>query len=299
MSTPHFSSPYNFGAIPRQLADYKKSRVVILPVPYDGTTSYKSGTRDGPNAIISASRKMELYDEETNFNISDIGICTLDELDVVVDPKKMIERVYETCQQLVNDGKDIVMLGGEHSLSFGAIKALKEKYQDLSVLHIDAHSDLAFDNGSSKFGHGCVARRISELCPTVQVGIRSITQEDMEYASKNGIRIFYASEIAKSKDDGWIVDVVSKLSGDVYVTIDVDALDTSIMPSVGTPEPGGLDWYQLLELLKKISERRNIRSFDVVELCPIPGNIAPDFAAAKLIKKFIAYSFCKNLKQKQ
>ena len=280
MPTPHFSSPYNFGSIPRQLSEYNKSRIVILPVPYDATTSYKSGTRHGPQAIIDASRSMELFDEETNTNISNFGICTLDELDVVVDPEKMVHRVYETYQHLINDDKIVVMLGGEHSLSFGSIKALIEKHPNISVLQIDAHCDLAFDNGSTKFDHGCVARRISELCPIVQVGIRSVAPEDLEYAGQKGIRMFYASEIASSSDSSWMDEAVSKLSDDVYITIDVDGLDPSIMPSVGTPEPGGLQWYQLLGMLKKVSENKNILGFDVVELCPLPGNIAPDFAAA-------------------
>jgi len=294
MSTPHFSSPFTFGAIPRELSEYKKSKVVILSVPYDATTSYKSGTRDGPQAIISASRSMELFDEETNTNISDIGICTLDELDILNHPEKMVERVYQTCQQLLNDQKKIIMLGGEHSLSSAPVKALKENHPNISVLHIDAHSDLAFDNAGSQHDHGCVARRISELCPLVQVGIRSISPEDIRYAAQQQINIFYALDIAKSVDNSWIDKAISYLSDDVYVTIDVDGLDTSIMPSVGTPEPGGLQWYQLLELLKRVGEKKNVLGFDVVELCPIPGNIAPDFAAAKLIKKFIAYSFCRK-----
>lgn len=297
MTTPHFSSPFNFGAIPRQLSGYKTSQVVILPVPYDATTSYKSGTRDGPQAIISASRRMELFDEELNINISDIGICTLDELDIVVEPKRMNERVYETYQQLLDDGKKVVMLGGEHSLSAAAVQALKEKYSNISVLHIDSHSDMAFENNGSKFSHGCVAYRISEICKIVQVGVRSVSFHDVGYAKQKGIRIFYASEIAKSMDNKWVNDVISELSDYVYITIDIDALDTSIMPSVGTPEPGGLQWYQLLELLRKVGKSKNIVGFDVMELCPIPGNIAPDYAAAKLVKKCIAYCFCKTKKQ--
>lgn len=293
MSTPHFSSPYNFGAIPRQLSEYSKSKIAILPVPYDATTSYKSGTRHGPRAIIEASRSMELFDEETNINISDIGICTLDELDVVVDPERMAQRVYETCQQLANDGKIAVMLGGEHSLSCGPVRALAEKYPGMSVLHIDAHSDMAFDEKGSKFGHGCVGRRVSELCPIVQVGVRSISREETEYINKHGIKVFQAFEITNNTDKIWIDEVISKLSNEVYVTIDLDAFDTSIMPSVGTPEPGGLGWYQLLKLLKNVSERKDILGFDVMELCPMPGNTAPDFTAAKLIKKLIAYSFAK------
>ena len=295
MSTPHFSSPYNFGAIPRQLSEYSKSKIVILPVPYDATTSYKSGTRQGPQAIIDASRSMELFDEETSLNISNIGICTLDELDVVVDPEKMMHRVYETCQQLVSDEKKIIMLGGEHSLSLGVVKALNEKYREMSVLQIDAHSDLAFENGGTRFDHGCVARRISEICPIVQVGIRSIAPEDIEYARQKGIKVLYASEIAKSSDKSWMDEAISKLSDNVYVTIDADGLDPSIMPAVGTPEPGGLQWHQLLELLKKVAEKKNVVGFDVVELCPLPGNIAPDFTAAKLVKKFIAYAFAGKL----
>lgn len=295
MSTPHFSSPFNFGAIPIQLAEYKKSNIVILPVPYDATTSYKSGARNGPQAIISASRHLELFDEETNVNISNFGICTLDELDVVMDPEKMTQRVYETCQQLISDNKKIIMIGGEHSLSLAPVKTFKEKYPNLSVLHVDAHSDMAFEEKGSKFSHGCVARRISELCPIVQVGVRSIAQEDIEYANQKGIKIFYASEIAKNNDNKWMDKALSKLTDDVYVTIDLDAFDTSIMPSVGTPEPGGLGWYQLLEFLKKIGESKNVVGFDVMELCPAPGDTAPDFVAAKLIKKFIAYSYAKKL----
>lgn len=294
MSTPHFSSPFNFGAIPRELTDYKKCPIVILPVPYDGTTSYRSGTREGPQAIINASRSMELYDEETGINVGNAGICTLDELDVVIHPEKMVERVYETCQQLVRDGKKIIMLGGEHSLSSAPVRALKEKYPNLSALHIDAHSDMAYENGGSMHDHGCVARRISEMVPLVQVGIRSIAAEDIEYASQKNIRIFYGMEIAKSPDTKWMDEVLSKLTDDVYITFDLDALDISIMPSTGTPEPGGLLWYQTLDLLKKIGEKKNVVGIDFMELRPLPDNVAPDFAAAKLVKKSIAYFWGKN-----
>ena len=295
MSTPHFSSPYNFGAIPRELSEYKKCKITILPVPYDGTTSYRSGTREGPQAIINASRSMELYDEETGINVSNIGICTLDELDIVIHPEKMVERVYETRKQLIEDGKKMIMLGGEHSLSSAPVRALKEKYPNLSALHIDAHSDMAYENGGSLYDHGCVARRISEIVPVVQVGIRSIAPEDIEHAKEKGIRIFYAMEIAKSRDSSWMDEVLSKLTDDVYITFDLDALDISIMPSTGTPEPGGLQWYQTLELLKKIGEKKNVVGIDFMELRPLPDNVAPDFAAAKLVKKSIAYFWGKEL----
>ncbi len=293
MSTPHFSSPYNFGAIPRELSDYKKCRIVILPVPYDGTTSYRSGTREGPQAIINASRSMELFDEETGINVGDAGICTLDELDVVIHPEKMVERVYEACQALVRDDKRIIMLGGEHSLSSAPVRALKEKYPNLSALHIDAHSDMAYENGGSMHDHGCVARRISEMVPLVQVGIRSIAKEDIEYAAEKGIRIFYGMEVGAG-DDSWMDEAISRLTDDVYITFDLDALDISIMPATGTPEPGGLQWYQTLKLLRKICEKKNVVGIDFMELRPLPDNVAPDFAAAKLVKKFIAYAWVKK-----
>ncbi|MBI4439151.1 agmatinase [Candidatus Woesearchaeota archaeon] len=289
---PHFSSPFNFGAIPREFSDYRKSRVAILPVPYDSTTSYRPGTRDGPHAIIAASRSMELYDEKARANFSEMGICTLDELDIVTDPERMVGRVYEAARQVLSDGKFLVMLGGEHSLSFGTSKALKEAYPDLSVLHIDAHGDMREENGGSRFDHGCVARRISEICPVVQVGIRSLSGEEADFISMSGHRVFYAYDIAQDTDGKWMEEAIGALSGSVYVTIDLDALDTGIMPSVGTPEPGGLQWYTLLRLMERLSQRKNVVGFDVVELAPQPGNVAPDFTAAKLVYKLIGF-FCR------
>ncbi len=287
----HFSNPFAFGAIPRELSEYKKSKVVILPVPYDGTTSYKPGARDGPSAIISASRSMELYDEESGKNFSELGICTLDELEVVVNPESMVNRVYESVSHLISENKFVVMLGGEHSLTFGAVKALHEKHAAMSVLHLDAHSDLRFENGGSKFDHGCVARRIFELnVPVVQAGIRSISDEEAEFIRKSGHKVIFGEQIAE--DGAWMDEAIGLLSDDVYVTIDLDALDPGIMPSVGTPEPGGIGWYPLLKFMKKLSEKKRIIGFDIMELSPQPGNVAPDFTAAKLTYKLIGY-FCK------
>ncbi len=290
---PHFSSPFNFGALPGELCDYKKSKVVVLPVPYDATASYRSGARNGPAAIISASMALEMYDEDSGKDFSELGICTLDELDIVVDPEAMANRVYEAVQQLARDDKFVVMLGGEHSLSFGAAKAFREKYPDLSVLHIDAHADMRDEHNGEKFSHACVARRISEICPVVQVGIRSLCQEEAEFIAKSGHKVVYAREIAESMDDSWMDAAISSLSKDVYVTFDLDSLDNGIMPSVGNPEPGGLEWYPVLSFLKRLSGKRNVVGFDSMELSPIPGNIAPDFAAAKLVYKLIGY-FCRQ-----
>lgn len=286
---PHFSSPFNFGAIPSELAQYSKSKIVILPVPYDATTSYKPGARDGPAAIIAASRAMELNDEDTGNNYSSLGICTLDELDIVIDPEKMVNRVYEACVPLVEDGKFVILLGGEHSLSFGLAKAYRGIYKDLSVLHIDAHGDMRDENGGTKFDHGCVARRISEICPVVQVGIRSLSKEESEFIAQSGHKVVYAKEIAESNDDSWMESAIGALSENVYITIDLDAFDPSLIPAVGTPEPGGLGWYKFLKFMKKLSENKKVVGFDAVELCPQPGGISSDFTAAKLVYKLIGY----------
>ena len=285
--TPHFSIPNTFGAIPYELADYSKSKIVILPVPYDGTTSYRPGARNGPGAIITASKALELYDSELNKNFSE-GICTLDELEVVNSSELMNKRVYEAAKQLIEDGKTIVTIGGEHSISSAVVKALIEKHENLSVLQIDAHADLRDINGEDKYDHGCVARRIIELCPIVEIGVRSLGEEEANFIREKSVPVFWASDL---DDDSWMEEAIGKLSDVVYVTIDMDCLDPSIMPSVGTPEPGGLKWYQLLRFMKKLSNTKRVIGFDVVELSPQPGNVAPDFLAAKLIYKLIGYFF--------
>ena len=291
VKNPHFYFPFNFGALPQELSDYDKSPVVILPVPYDGTTSYKPGTRDGPHAIIDASRVVEFYDEEAKKNFSDIGICTLDELEIANDAKKTIDRVYESVKVLIQDHKKIVMLGGEHSLTSGAVRAFKEKHENLSVLHIDAHADMADLNGESKWDHGCVARRVYEICPVVLAGIRSLDEEQAEFIRKEKIPTFWAHETIARKNEEWMGEAISKLSDKVYLTIDLDALDPSIMPSVGTPQPGGFDWYTLLQFLRKLAAKKKVVGFDVMEFMPIPGMHAPDFTAAKLVYKMIGEFF--------
>jgi len=290
---PHFYTPFNFGAIPHELADYDKSKVVILPVPYDATATGQPGTRNGPRAIIEASKGIEFYDEELGRNFSEPGICTLDELETVDDAGKMTNRVYEAVKTLVSDGKKVVMLGGEHSISSGAVKAHLEKYPNLTVLHIDAHADLRDELAENKHNHGCAARRISELCPVVSVGVRSIAEEEADYLkSSNKVKMFFAKDIQNSSK--WMDEAIGSLGRDVYVTFDLDALDISIMPTVGTPQPGGLHWYQTLEFLRKLAAARNVVGLDVVELCPIPGNHAPDVVAAKLICKMIGYFFSRQ-----
>ena len=291
---PHFYFPFNFGALPHELADYDTSMVVILPVPYDATTTYQPGTRNGPRALIEASRCLEFYDEETGKNFSDIGVCTLDEMEVVDDAQKMVNRVYEASKVLLDDNKKVVMIGGEHSISSGAVKAHMEKWPDLTVLHVDAHADMRDELAENRYNHGCVARRISEMCPVVSVGVRSIAAEEMEHinSSKGRIKVFFAKDIHTG--GSWMDEVVRSLGKNVYITIDLDAFDISVMPSVGTPQPGGMQWYQMLEFMKKLAAAKSIVGFDVTELMPIPGNHAPDVLAAKLVYKLIGYFFSKQ-----
>lgn len=294
VKNPHFYFPFNFGAIPHELADYGRAKVAILPVPYDATTTYQPGARNGPRALIEASRCIEFYDEETGRNFSDIGVCTLDEMELVDDAAKMANRVYEGVKVLLGDNKKVVLIGGEHSISSGSVKAHLEKYTDLTVLHVDAHADMRDELGENRYNHGCVARRISEMCPVVSVGVRSIAQEEMDYIrnSSGRIKIFLAKDIHGSS--AWMDEVVNSLGKKVYITIDLDAFDISIMPSVGTPQPGGMQWYQMLEFMRKIAAAKNVVGFDVTELMPIPGNHAPDVLAAKLVYKLIGYFFSRQ-----
>jgi agmatinase len=296
VKNPHFYTPYNFGALPPELSGYETSSVVILPVPYDATTTFKPGTRDGPRAIIDASRALEFYDEEADANFSEKGICTLDELETLDSAEENANRVYEAIRTLIADGKRVVMLGGEHSISSGAVRAFREKHPGLSVLHIDAHADMREEIGGNRYNHGSVARRISELCPIVSVGVRSIAEEEIAYirSNKDTISVFFAKDICDG--NAWMDSAIRKLEQDVYVTLDLDALDPGIMPSVGTPQPGGMSWDQLLFFLRKLSAERNVVGFDVTELMPVPGMHAPEFLAAKLVYKLIGAFYCTERK---
>jgi agmatinase len=278
--------PNNFLGIPRIYSDYKRSRFVILPVPYEQTTTYRTGTREGPQAIISASKQVELFDEELGAESYKVGICTLNELEPSSrGPEKMVEKIFEVGRELAKDKKIVVMLGGEHTISIGMIKAYKQRYKDLSVLQLDAHADLRDSFQGSRFSHACTMRRVREIAPTVQVGVRNISLEEHKYVKKEKLNLFFAS----GKNQGWLDEALSLLSDDVYLTLDLDFFDPSIMPSVGTPEPGGFLWYETINLLRKLSLKKNIVGLDIVELCPQPGNIAPDFMVAKLIYKIIGY----------
>lgn len=280
--------PNNFAEIADSFSGYKNSKAVVLPFPYEKTTCYIKGTEKGPSAIIKASSEMELYDEEMG-NIFEAGICTLSPLKVNDKPEIMVEIADKTIKSLLSDEKFIITLGGEHSITSGIVGAFKEKYNDLSVLQIDAHADLREEYEGTKHSHACAMKRTIEICPIVQVGIRSLSYEEMEFVKKRKLKIFWAKDIVDN--DKWFDDAIARLSKNVYVTFDLDGLDPSIMPSVGTPEPGGLGYYQLLRFLKNVFEKRNVVGFDVVELCPNENYINSDFTAAKIIYKLIGYKF--------
>jgi len=280
--------PHNFLGLPDRFSDFKRSRFVILPIPYEGTSSYKAGTRGGPQAIINASKQVEFYDEELNTEPYKRGICTLDELEPdASSPEKMVEKIYGTAKDLVDKERILIGLGGEHTITIGLVKAFREKYKDLSVLQLDAHADLRDSYQGSKYSHACVMKRIKKFCDYVGVGIRSISKEEASFAKSKGIELFFAEEI--KENPGFVNDVLKSLSKNVYLSLDLDFLDPSIMPAVGTPEPGGLLWHETLDFLNKVIQYRNIVGLDLVELSPLPGIIAPDFLAAKLLYKIIGY----------
>jgi agmatinase len=283
----------NYTALEEEYSSFKKSKVVILQVPYDKTATYLKGTVNGPQAIIDASKKMELFDEELNQETYKIGIHTMDPLPVQeMAPEAMVEKVYGATLEVLKANKFPVILGGEHSLSIGAVKAFKETYPDLSVLHLDAHYDMRDEYFGSKFNHGCVARRISEMCPIVQTGTRSLSKEEKDFLSTPAASKVKTINVYDILDMPLWKDVISRhLSEHVYVSIDLDVFDPSLMPAVGTPEPGGIGWYETLDLLREVSKDKKIVGFDVVELCPIKGQVASDFLASKLIYRLLGYVF--------
>ena len=284
-----FNLPVNFGGLSESLSDYENARVLVWPVPFEGTVSYGAGTRYGPEAIIDASRHMELFDEEINGETAQIGIHTLEAIDANRSPDLMMGALYEEARRLLNTGKFICMLGGEHSISGPVIRAHKERFPKLSVLQIDAHADLRDTYDGTPHSHASVMRRVVEMCSVVQVGIRSLSSEEASVIPLLPTRIFFAKDIVGRTE--WIEEVPDSLSEEVYLTIDVDGLDPSLIPTTGTPEPGGLMWYDVINLIRFVAEKRRIVGMDVTELSTLPGNNSPSFLTAKLIYKTLGYIF--------
>jgi len=281
---------FNFLGLPEERSSWEYSRIVIIPVPYDLTTSYLSGTRRGPLAIIDASTHIELFDEELKQDISSVGIHTLGQLEPdTANPKHMIERVEKIVVRCLQAQKFPVVLGGEHSITLGAVRALRSEYPDFGVVQFDAHADLRNTYLGSPYNHACIGRRIFELCHLRQAGIRSLSREEHDFLQKEELLTLFAYNMHADKE--WITKLIDGLPSHIYITIDLDVLDPSVMPAVGTPEPGGLGWYELIKAIRKIANERTVVGFDIVELCPHPANPAPDYLAARLCYKTLGYLF--------
>jgi agmatinase len=277
----------NFGYLPEEYCEPASAGIVIIPVAYDGTSTWVKGADRGPAALIEASANMELYDIETDSEVYTKGIFTEETTGGDISTGEMINAVYGSTGYYIDEGKFVVVIGGEHSVSIGSVKAHAERFENLSVLQLDAHADLREEYNGSKYNHACVMARVKEFCPIVQVGIRSMDSSEKESMDRG--KVFFAEDVCKSTE--WVDGAVSKLSQNVYVTIDLDVFDPSVMPSTGTPEPGGLLWYDVLALMRSATDKKNVVGFDVVELCPDNGNKAADFMAAKLIYKLLSYKF--------
>ncbi|MBI4364069.1 MAG: agmatinase [Candidatus Latescibacteria bacterium] len=285
----HAPAPLHFLGLSPAGSRLDKARVAIIPAPFDQTTSYLPGTRFGPRAILEASRQVEFYDEELDTECHSIGITTLAEVET--DPADLggsLDRLEAVAAKLVEAGIVPFTLGGEHSLTLAPVRALKSRYPGLSVLQLDAHLDLRNEYQRTPLSHASVMRRIRDLgVPTVAVGIRSVSREEADYVHEQKAPVFLAREI---REKGLPLDeILRHLQTPVYVTVDLDAFDPAYVPGVGTPEPGGLTWDEGLMLLRAVCERRQVVGCDIVELCPIPGQPASDFFAAKLANKMIGY----------
>lgn len=285
----------NFLAIEKKYSSYKNSSIVILSAPLEKTVSYGKGTANGPKEILKASHYVEFYDEELDTELCfEKGVATLEPLKFgKLSTKKSIEKIYKNVSGLIKDGKFVVTLGGEHSLSSAPAKAHFEAYENLSVLQIDAHSDLRDKYEGSKYSHASVMARVAEFTKDiVQVGIRAQCIEEAKFIKGSGIKTYYARDIRLGKHgDNWQSEVVNDLKENVYITFDVDGFDPSILAATGTPEPGGLFWDETMTLLRKIGENKNIVGFDVVELAPSKFHESSNFTTAKLVYKLLNYSF--------
>jgi agmatinase len=274
---------------------YAEARVAVLPVPYEGTVSYGHGAAQGPRALLEASAQLEMYDEELDWSPDALGLHTLAPVDCAAGPPEAVmERIHAAALPPLRDGKFLLTLGGEHSISYGVFTALQAvRRRPFCLLQIDAHADLRASYQGTPHSHACIMARAHDLgLPFVQVGIRAVCAEERAFLRESGreANVFWAHDIAARPEAEWIDAVVERLDADVYVTLDLDGLDPTIMPATGTPVPGGLGWYPTLRLLRAVARRRRIIACDLTELAPLPGLHAPDFLAARLAYKLIGYA---------
>ncbi|HNR42958.1 MAG TPA: agmatinase [Bacteroidales bacterium] len=278
----------NFGG-EEVVYDYSGSGIIIVPVPYDKTSTWMRGADKGPAAIMEASANLEFYDAETSSEVHLLGIHTVDPVTEEETPEKLVDAVFNQVLSIIDDGKFPVIVGGNHTVSIGAIKAFSCRYDNLSVLQLDAHSDLRDEYEGSRYNHACVMARAREYASLVQTGIRSMSAGERKIADMD--RIFFAHDLYYDKS--LYSRALDKLTENVYITVDLDVFDPSLIPSTGTPEPGGPGYFEIMHFLRDVVSCRNVIGFDVVELCPSSSNKAPDFVAARIIYQLLSYRFSK------
>ena len=277
----------NYAGISDKYAKIDTAKIVLIPVPYDGTSTWQKGADKGPEAFLDASENMELYDIETDTEVYKQGVYLADAITENSSPEAMVEKVHEETKKYIKKNKFVTLFGGEHSISIGSIRAFEECFDNLSVLHIDAHADLRPEYEGTKYNHACAVYEASQKTNLIQVGIRSM--DSIEKSVMNEDKTYFAHDMVN--DEYWMDNVIDQLTDNVFITFDLDAFDPSILPSTGTPEPGGLFWYETLEFLKEVFKEKNVVGFDIVELCPNEVNKSSDFVAAKLYYKMLSYKF--------
>ena len=276
-----------YAGIPEELAKLETAKIVLIPVPYDGTSTWQKGADKGPNAFLDASENMELYDIETDSEVYQQGVFLANAVTENSSPEAMVEAVHQATKKYIKKNKFVTVFGGEHSVSIGTIRAFNEMFDDITVLHIDAHADLRESYEGTACNHACAVYEASQTTNLIQVGIRSM--DIIEKTVMDEEKTYFAHEMAV--DDSWMDSAIDQMTDNVFITFDLDAFDPSIMPSTGTPEPGGLLYYETLEFLKQVFEEKNVVGFDIVELCPNENEKSSDFLAAKLYYKMLSYKF--------
>ncbi|MFY0714875.1 agmatinase [Seonamhaeicola sp. NFXS20] len=276
-----------YAGIPEAYAKLEHAKIVLIPVPYDGTSTWQKGADKGPDAFLNASENMELYDIETDTEVYKEGIYLADAVTENVSPESMVKAVHQATKNYIKKNKFVTIFGGEHSISIGTIRAFNEVYQNLTVLHIDAHADLRKTYEGTACNHACAVYEASQNTNLIQVGIRSMDVKEKSVMDLD--KTYFAHEMAI--DDTWMDSAIEQMTDNVFITFDLDAFDPSILPSTGTPEPGGLLWYETLDFLKQVFEEKNVVGFDIVELCPNEVDKSSDFLAAKLYYKMLSYKF--------
>tara|TARA_R110002049_G_scaffold279949_2_gene459122 strand:- start:18060 stop:18995 length:936 start_codon:yes stop_codon:yes gene_type:complete len=276
-----------YAGIPEEFAKLESAKIVLIPVPYDGTSTWQKGADKGPEAFLNASENMELYDIETGTEVYQQGVYLADAVTENASPEAMVDAVHQATKKYIKKNKFVTVFGGEHSISIGTIRAFNEMFPSLTVLHIDAHANLRKSYEGSKYNHACAVYEASQTTNLIQVGIRSMDVKEKTVMDED--KTYFAHEMAV--DDTWRDSAIDQMTDNVFITFDLDVLDPSIMPSTSTPQPGGLFWYETLDFLKQVFEEKNVVGFDIMELCPNKNDKSSDFLAAKLYYKMLSYKF--------